>query len=578
MHLIHISPKKKGQSFEIQLEYHGGEVQPYAILSHRWGRPEDEVTFQDLMLQSKNAKQKKGYRKVEECCRKALEHKLSYAWIDTCCIDKSSSAELSEAINSMYAWYAAASVCFAYLEDVPAAESEMGGFRKTDVRTSNWFTRGWTLQELIAPKEVIFFNGNWDPRPIGTKSSLSDLIQEITQIRKVFLLDRNKVPNASVAERMSWASRRKTTRLEDEAYCLMGLFGVNMPTIYGEKRNAFRRLQEEIMRFSTDHSIFAWEGDGNVLGMLATSPAQFENSSKYVPMDYIKFATKSGINDENELSLPSQTHVGCAQPNYSMTNFGLQIQLPIVSLKVRRFEDIFLAFLACTWKDRPVIIFLRQRPGRPKSHFYRTSFDHMSLVHKDILSRVWKSYGITVRQAIWISAWENYGQWAPHPSLTVPSNSEEFHIRIHADAFQDMDRTTLTWFPEKLYDQDNCYLKLGPGQHVAFLATTRSRNGARPIEFAFVLGLLDDYVWMSCDIDGGECMYGSPRQYHDSHDLFTIVSGGIGLSPIKLADVSGIRFGGKKLGAHGRSGSMRLSVRMFSSEPSLSYSRSQILG
>lgn len=158
MFLLHIQePEDDALAPTIRLEYHIGEIPPYAILSHRWSLPTDEVTFQDMMGNIESAKQKKGYKKVESCCMQALEYGLNFAWIDTCCIDKSSSAELSEAINSMWSWYRDARICFAYLNDVPydsvRALSEPG----SPFRRSAWFDRGWTLQELIAPHDVIFF-------------------------------------------------------------------------------------------------------------------------------------------------------------------------------------------------------------------------------------------------------------------------------------------------------------------------------------------------------------------------------------------------------------------------------------
>jgi hypothetical protein len=152
---------------------------------------------------------------------------------DTVCINKSSSAELSEAINSMFQWYREAQVCYAYLADV---SSDFLGSRAVSpaVRRSRWFTRGWTLQELLAPATVIFLNESWVE--VGTKSSFAELISSVTGIARS---DMANFRDANVAVKMSWAANRETTRTEDIAYCLMGLFGVNMPLLYGEGRNAF---------------------------------------------------------------------------------------------------------------------------------------------------------------------------------------------------------------------------------------------------------------------------------------------------------------------------------------------------
>ncbi|KAF2185267.1 HET-domain-containing protein [Zopfia rhizophila CBS 207.26] len=238
-------------------EFGGSETPPYAILSHTW--ESNEVTFQDIG--EGYAQNDVRYKKIEKSCSLAAADGYRYIWIDTCCIDKTSSAELSEAINSMYRWYQDARVCYAYLADVPSFKT---------FSESKWFTRGWTLQELIAPSIVIFLDEEW--REIGTKSSLQRRISETTGIPVNILLG-DDVGRASVAQRMSWASKRETKRVEDLAYCLMGIFGVHMPMLYGERERAFIRLQEEIMRVSDDHSIFAWKWKETHGGLLASSPA-----------------------------------------------------------------------------------------------------------------------------------------------------------------------------------------------------------------------------------------------------------------------------------------------------------------
>src|SRR5580700_5948612 len=255
-----------------KLEEFGGDKIPiYAILSHTWG--ESEITFQDI--QGDNAEKKVEYEKIRNTCNMAAAHGFDYVWIDTCCIDKTSSAELSEAINSMYRWYQDSGVCYAYLADVPPnAVDHRTGAISPEFSKSRWFTRGWTLQELIAPSTVIFLDQKW--QEIGTKSSLQRMISKITKIPTEILLGAD-LEGASVAQRMSWASKRKTTRVEDLAYCLMGMFGINMPLLYGEGERAFTRLQEEIIKVSDDYSLFAWKFE-NHSGLLATSPSAFLNS------------------------------------------------------------------------------------------------------------------------------------------------------------------------------------------------------------------------------------------------------------------------------------------------------------
>ncbi len=190
-----------------ELQLFEGEVPLYAILSHRWG--DDEVTFQDLVWRdggNEQFRKKAGYRKVEKTCELAAAHGFRYAWIDTCCIDKTSSADLSEAINSMYRWYQESGVCYAYLADVPDSSDGMSD-ETTDPSFSRsaWFTRGWTLQELIAPSTVIFLDQTW--QEIGSKIELRSKISRITGIPEG-ILRKADLASASVAEKMSWAGRR----------------------------------------------------------------------------------------------------------------------------------------------------------------------------------------------------------------------------------------------------------------------------------------------------------------------------------------------------------------------------------
>jgi hypothetical protein len=192
---------------------------------------------------------KKGYAKIVGLCKKAAEDGYTYCWVDTACIDKTSSAELSEAINSMYRWYQRAAVCYVCLEDL----LELSAAR---FATSRWFTRGWTLQELIAPVMVEFYDASW--KEYGTRTSQHFEIATITGIDPDVLVGED-TSVFNVATKMSWAARKTTNRVEDEAYCLMGLFQVNMPLLYGEGRRAFRRLQEEIIRAREDYSIFVWQ-------------------------------------------------------------------------------------------------------------------------------------------------------------------------------------------------------------------------------------------------------------------------------------------------------------------------------
>lgn len=243
----------------------------YAILSHRWG--DGEVSFGDMQDPAVTSNMK-GYGKIRKACKQAVSDGHDYLWLDTCCINKESSAELSEAINSMYRWYKAAAICYAYLADVDGTAID-DDVMVQQVRSSVWFTRGWTLQELLAPQHVVFYNQQWEF--LGTKQTLSKHLTPWTGIDEA-ILNGEPLSRRSIAQRMSWASQRGTTRVEDRAYCLLGIFDVNMPMLYGEGEKAFLRLQEEIIKRSDDHTIFAWPiHRHDQPGLFAESPAAFIN-------------------------------------------------------------------------------------------------------------------------------------------------------------------------------------------------------------------------------------------------------------------------------------------------------------
>ncbi|KAK4455221.1 heterokaryon incompatibility protein-domain-containing protein, partial [Podospora aff. communis PSN243] len=254
----------------------GREPMPrYAILSHTWDR--DEISFQDLESGAASTG-RQGYRKVMEACRLARDEGLNYVWIDTCCVDKKSSAELSEAINSMYRWYHDASVCYAYLADLSPGE---------DFQKCRWFSRGWTLQELIAPQELRFYDSHWNLR--GAKKEMTTLLSDITKIRKEVLEDSDEVHCVPVAEKMSWAAGRETSRPEDMAYCLLGIFDINMSLLYGEGPRAFRRLQERILHRTNDMSLLAWAPAGSE----KEAPPELREIFARGPRDFSWIATEN---------------------------------------------------------------------------------------------------------------------------------------------------------------------------------------------------------------------------------------------------------------------------------------------
>ncbi|KAI1103391.1 HET-domain-containing protein [Jackrogersella minutella] len=307
------------------VEKRANELPKYAIVSHTW--EEDEITFEDIEngkandISTKSIATLASLSKLRGACIQAAADGYEYIWIDTCCIDKRSSAELSEAINSMFVWYRDAGVCYAFLRDSP---NELGTEEAKSQFTKNkWFMRGWTLQELLAPAEVIFFSGDWTP--VGEKKLLCVLLSDITGIDQEILLGDRSLTSASIARRMSWAAKRITTRPEDRAYCLMGLFSVNMPMLYGEgAEKAFLRLQEEIMKQSDDQSIFAWVNlsapPEALEGLLASEPSQFLYSHTIIPYE------------DWEPRAP-----------YTFTNRGLKIDLHLTALE----DNVYVAALDC---------------------------------------------------------------------------------------------------------------------------------------------------------------------------------------------------------------------------------------
>ncbi|KAI1264607.1 heterokaryon incompatibility protein-domain-containing protein [Xylariaceae sp. FL1019] len=257
----------------LELKEFGDELPSYSILSHTWGH--EEVTFKDLQH---GWLTNPGSRKLRATCKQSSLDGYRWTWIDTCCIDRTSHDALQEAIRSMYKWYAQAAACYVHLADVRSIGSIDTG-NDSEFRRSRWFTRSWTLQELIAPRNVIFFTASW--KKIGTKHTLQHLIANITGIPPTCLSGESQPREFSVVTRFSWASKRECRKREDVAYSLMGLFDVYMPILYGEYDKAFFRLQEHIFRQTADQSMLAWSVSkddyryGNRSCIFATSPVDF---------------------------------------------------------------------------------------------------------------------------------------------------------------------------------------------------------------------------------------------------------------------------------------------------------------
>ncbi len=383
----------------------------YAILSHTWG--DNESTLQDIKELERRCKSEgmnprdHAPEKIRQSCLLAEKHGYRWIWNDTCCIDKTSSAELSEAINSMFSYYASSEVCYAYLEDVPT-DCQLASVDSA-FRTARWHTRGWTLQELIAPQHVLFLSEEWEV--VGNKVELSTLLQEITGVWRRVLTREVHYTVPSIASRMSWASQRQTCRPEDEAYCLMGLFNVNMPTIYGEGRRAFRRLQEELMKQSVDTSLFAWgswttsskyppvalseihdhldKSPRDHAYVLAHSPRDFarpfrsstlffsperhDTLQPYLPWQWERQSADEVTQNETDSERRTLGPFGGLElPKFTLTHYGLECRFPIIE-----GDGVAIAVLLCETHEAHVGLLLHPSPPNvldPTRKRYHTGY------------------------------------------------------------------------------------------------------------------------------------------------------------------------------------------------------------
>ncbi|KAF9230320.1 hypothetical protein BU15DRAFT_91139 [Melanogaster broomeanus] len=265
-----------------------------------------------------SAKNKPGFTKILGCVMQAKKHSLNYIWIDTCCIDKTNNTELQEAINSMWNWYQDCDRCFVYMNDVRSGQRPDA--EDSDFSRSQWFRRGWTLQELLAPGRITFFAEDWER--IGKKAN-QNIMKRITHITGIpeGVLSDGETTSFSVATRMTWASRRSTTKKEDKAYSLMGIFDITLPIIYGGRENVFVKFQREIMKRHADQSIFAWTAESTpptaTAGLLTPSPAYFADVNEISDEVFVK--------DFAHMIKPDSR----PPAHYSHTNLGIQITLPM---------------------------------------------------------------------------------------------------------------------------------------------------------------------------------------------------------------------------------------------------------
>jgi len=332
------------------LEFGDDEVTEYAILSHRW--IQQEVDYNEVVKLAKmdeeertEIRQRDGYRKIIQSCKQAKKDEYKWLWVDTCCIDKRSSAELSEAINSMYRWYENAIVCYTYLHDVSGSSlptaCNMERYANSD-GWPEWFSRGWTLQEMIAPKDLQFFNKHWNP--IGNKRALSRILQDITRVPQDILKDGFASNRPCVAQIMSWAANRTTTRVEDRAYSLMGLLDVNMPMLYGEGKKAFHRLQLEIIRASNDQSIFAWDCNEK---MVRTCSILADDPSFFRKCDRMELTNRDDFLEYVKPHIPAEKLIEVDRKlgTFPVTNRGIQIWLLLYPH--HSSDSVFNAMLPC---------------------------------------------------------------------------------------------------------------------------------------------------------------------------------------------------------------------------------------
>ena len=337
------------------LDFRDDEITEYAILSHRW-IDDTEINYEEIASLGNMEKEERdeirgrlGYKKILDTCRQAQKNGYKWVWVDTCCIDKRSSAELSEAINSMYRWYKNAKACYAYLHDVDGSfptEKDDEKYPKSN-GWPEWFSRGWTLQEMIAPSDVWFFNENW--QYVGAKTTLWSTLTRITGVLMHILIDGLDANRPCVAQIMSWAANRTTTRVEDRAYSLMGLLNVNMPMLYGEGRKAFHRLQLEIIRSSDDQSIFAWgygSEDVRIGSILADDPSFFRSCSNMRLVDNDEFIQRS------KKTFPELESMDTDDGVFLVTNRGIQIWM-LLHLYPES-KSVFRAYLPCR-DDGPLV-------------------------------------------------------------------------------------------------------------------------------------------------------------------------------------------------------------------------------
>jgi hypothetical protein len=448
-----------GDSLRMQ-EFIGRPPLPFAILSHTWDT--EEVNFQVFNnIATRTAA--KGWTKIEQTCREAQRCGFHYVWIDSCCIDKTNNAELSESINSMFRWYSEAALCLVYLNDFDA--NAAASDRDTMLRRARWFSRGWTLQEIVAARAANFYDSAWCH--FGTRASLRNELTSITKIdAEVFSLPQNSdvvvirdlLDSIPVGRRMAWAATRQTTRPEDMAYCLIGLFSVSMPMLYGEGgQQAFIRLQEEIIRDNNDLSLFAWRaGDCSTYrGILALSPHEFiglsnlkfEQDMKFNPdfamsnkgLRINTFLKPSGDTHSGSVVLPLHCYIEGAGGEEKPPQLGLILKHEGASVYVRTRPDVFASLTAPIPISSGNTIFISKRVRRAATT--AISADHTNATSSNLGAVYFTIPGINARvrserhRAVKLLEVEPRELWDAHNNVFVTRGLRsftsflKFHIR-----------------------------------------------------------------------------------------------------------------------------------------------------
>jgi hypothetical protein len=306
----------------------------YATLSHRWLPDKQEPLHHQILKEQMEVPDdhKPGWEKLQRFCRTAKDvHNCEFAWSDTCCIDKTSSSELEESIRSMFRWYRNSHVCIALLSetaDLAALQLQEKG-ESGEKAVDAWFERGWTLQELLAPSQIKFYGANWKPLIQGSTNDRDNrdsqvIMEKISTLTDIDMDDlKSFTPGIDrVPEKMLWASRRRTTRIEDIAYCLIGIFDISIMIAYGEGKRAFFRLMEEIIKRYGKWDVFLWSGRcSRYNAALPDTPHSYAAGCIKTLRNAVEQAPSYEIGDRR----------------FVLTNHGLEIRVLLLAVEV---EDI----------------------------------------------------------------------------------------------------------------------------------------------------------------------------------------------------------------------------------------------